>query len=120
MAGRTPHEAIQDFLEPFKVIVGCVTDEGFVARGRWSPSVPQSANFQDDFAILSRRNGSTLRLDVQHRFVVRQADGTRGPWTVSTVEYIYEVADERDDPIAAWSALLDRHEDRFRQARSWA
>lgn len=63
---------------------------------------PLTAHFQDDFAILNRRNGYALRLNVQHRFVVRQTDGPRGPWTVSSVEYVYEVADERDDPIAAW------------------
>lgn len=102
MAGRTPREAIDAFLEPFKAIVGCVTDDGFVVRGGWSPGEQQSAYFQDDFAILNRRNGQALKLAVHHRFVVRQADDPRGPWTTSTVEYIYEVSDERDDPIAAW------------------
>jgi hypothetical protein len=181
LPGRTPHEAIQSFLEPFKAILGCVTDEGFVARGGWLLGVQQHARFQDGFAILTRRNGQALKLELRHRFVVRPADGARGPWTISTTEYIYEVADERDDPIAAWhwhpgsglpgdavqwphlhaygtrdtltlhrlhlptgrvsleavfrfaivdldvvprradwSALLDRHEDRFRRTRSWA
>lgn len=181
MPGRTPWEAIEAFLEPLKAVLGCVTDEGFVAWRVQAIGEEQTARFQDNFAILERRNGSALKLDVRHRFVVRQIDGPRGPWTASTTEYIYEIADERDDPIAAWHwrpessrpgdavqwphlhaygvrdtltlhrlhlptgrvsleavvrfsiadldvaprrrdwrAHLDRHEGRFRQARSWA
>lgn len=142
---------------------------------------PQPANFQGGFAVLSRKNGETLKLDLVHRYTVAEVEGERGPWTVSTAEYIYEVSDQSDELIATfhwhpltaqagdgipwphihaygsrealtlhklhlptgrisveavvrfiiedldvvprrddWSAILDRHEQEFRQARSWA
>jgi hypothetical protein len=140
-----------------------------------------SAQLQDEFAVLERRNGQALKLELYHRFVVRRIDGGRGLWTASTAEYIYRVSDARDDLLATWHwhpmpqlsgddapwphvhvygerdtltlhklhlptgrvpleavvrflildldvvprradwrAVLDRHEERFRQARTWA
>jgi hypothetical protein len=60
------------------------------------------AEFQDDFAVLDRRNGQALKLVLRHRFVVRRTEGNRGLWTASTEEYVYQAIDERDDLIAAW------------------
>jgi hypothetical protein len=61
-----------------------------------------SVKFQDEFAILDRRNGQALNLEIRHRFVVRRPEGSHGLWTASTTEYIYRVSDERDDVLAAW------------------
>jgi hypothetical protein len=89
-------------MAPLRAVVGCVTSEGFVARGPRVAGERQTAHFQDGFAVLSRRNGHTLSLELYHRYIVRAAEGDRGPWTASTVEYVYEVGDERGEPIAAW------------------
>jgi hypothetical protein len=102
LSGRTPQEAVRNFLAPLKAVVGCVTSEGFVTRGPRVAGEQQTAHFQDGFAILSRRNGQTLSLELYHRYIVREAGGDRGPWTASTVEYVYEVSDDGGDPIAAW------------------
>jgi hypothetical protein len=87
-------------LEPLKDVVGCVTSEGFVTRYSRRSGDQQTASFQDEFAILNRRNGQVLKLELAHRYTVTEGDYERGPWKVSTVEYIYEVADESDEPIA--------------------
>ncbi len=140
-----------------------------------------TAAFQDEFAIVTRRNGQSLKLEFVHGYRLTQVQGERGLWTASTLEYIYEVADERDEPIAAfhwhpvsrlagdemrwphvhaygvrdnltlhklhlptgrvsieavvrfliedldviprrddWRTILDRHEEAFRQSRTWA
>jgi hypothetical protein len=102
LSGRTPREAVRNFLTPLKAVVGCVTSEGFVVRGIRAVGEWQTADFQDGFAILTRRDGQTLSLEIYHRFVVRETHGERGPWTTRTVEYVYEVYDERSDLIAAW------------------
>jgi hypothetical protein len=102
LAGRTPEEAVRTFLEPLAAVVNCVTDQGFVS---WRPrhgELVRTAHFQGGFAILDRRDGQTLSLDLRHRYSVFEAEGARGPWTVSTTEYVYEVADESDEVIAAW------------------
>jgi hypothetical protein len=84
------------------VVVRCVTDEGFVARQPRQPEQSRLAQFQDEFAVLDRRNGQTLKLEISHRFVVRRMDGPRSLWTASTDEYAYRISDERDDVLAEW------------------
>ena len=102
MSGRTPREAVRNFLAPLKAVVGCVTSEGFVVRGTRAAGERQTAHFQDGFAILSRRSGHTLSLELYHRYVIREAGGDRGLWTTSTIEYVYEVRDANGELIAAW------------------
>jgi hypothetical protein len=100
LAGRTPQEAVRNFLEPLKAVVGCITDEGLVARQTRCADERQTAAFRAGFAILHRKDGQTLTLELYHRYVVREAQGRRGPWSVSTVEWIYQVGDQSDEPIA--------------------
>jgi len=181
LSGRTPHEAVRSFLAPLKAVLGCITSEGFVARGPRAAGIQQVAQFQNGFAILIRGTGQTLSFELYHRYVVRQVEGGRGPWTASTAEYIYDVRNHHRNRIAAWHwhpstrqgddqapgphihaygahetltlhklhlptgrvsieavvrfliedldvvplrddwrAILDRHEERFRQVRTWA
>lgn len=102
MAGRTPREAVDNFLEPLKEVVGCVTDEGFLARIR-RPGGPYPAYFQSGFAIVDRKAGlSPLRLALTQHYHVGPADGQPGLWTVRTSGWIYDVADSRDTLIAAF------------------
>ena len=85
-----------------KAVVGCVTAEGFVSRYSQHRAGWQSASFQDDFAILTRRSGQALKVELLHRFIVVKTEGERRPWAVTTTKYVYEVANEQDDTIAAW------------------
>ena len=102
MAGRTPEEAVRSFLAPLAAVVNCVTAQGFVTRRPRQNERWRTAYFQDNFAILDRRTGQALKLELRHRYVIAVSEGERGPWTVSTAEYIYEIADKSDEPIAAF------------------
>lgn len=102
MAGRTPQEAVAGFLAPLKAVVGCITSEGFVTRYSERDGYQLAASFQDDFAIVTRRNGQSLKLEFAHGYTLSQVQGERGLWTASTTEYIYEVADESDALIATF------------------
>jgi hypothetical protein len=102
LSGRSPQEAALNAPESFKAILGCITSEGFVSRYERSRHDMRMADFQDKFAILDRRNGQTLKLELYQRYAVVNAEGDRGPWTTTTTEYIYEVFDQTDDLIAAW------------------
>jgi hypothetical protein len=102
LSGRTPQEAIHELLETFKAVVGCVTAEGFVSRYGRRGRADLTADFQDEIAILDRRNGRSLKLELQHRYAIVEAHDERSRWTTTTTEYVYAVSDERDDLIAAW------------------
>jgi hypothetical protein len=102
LAGRTPREAVDAFLEPLKEVIGCVTDEGFVARIRRAGG-PYPATFQSDFAILDRARGRLpMQLELTHSYHVVASDGERGLWRVSTAGWIYKLADSRDELVAAF------------------
>jgi hypothetical protein len=103
LAGRTPREAVQNFLEPLQEVVSCVTDEGFVAR-EFNPSGgPYAAAFQGGFAILDREHGlPPVKLELIHQYRVVEGEGDLGRWKVSTAEWIYEVADQGDALIVAF------------------
>jgi hypothetical protein len=102
LSGRSPREAADNCLAPLKAVIGCITAEGFVSRYSRREAEQWTAAFQDDFAILARRNGQALKLELHHRFDVVRDRTERGPWVGRTAEYIYELTDERDDLIAAW------------------
>jgi hypothetical protein len=102
LAGRTPREAVDDFLEPLRQIVGCVTDEGFVARIRREGG-PYPARFQDGFAILGRTGSrQPFRLTLTHSYNVLPPSGEQRLWTVGTAGWIYDLADSRDELISAF------------------
>lgn len=83
-------------------MVGCVTDEGFVARLRRAGG-PYPATFQAGFAILDCSGGrQPIRLTVTHSYHVVPAAGADGLWRVSTAGWIYDLADSRDEPIVAF------------------
>jgi hypothetical protein len=83
-------------------VVRCITDEGLVARQPHRREQAWAARFQDGFAIVNRRGGRALKLEIRHPFAVRQLDGSRSLWTATSTEYVYRVSDARDDLLAAW------------------
>ena len=89
-------------MEPLKDVIGCVTDEGFVARIR-QPGGPFPARFQSGFAILDRISGlPPIALTLTHSYtIVPPVDGQR-LWRVRTAGWIYKLADSRDELIAAF------------------
>lgn len=89
-------------MAPLTAVIGCVTDEGVIARHPRQPEQARTARFQSGFAILDRRNGQALKLELRHRFVIQRSEANRGLWTASTYEYAYRISDERDDLLAEW------------------
>jgi hypothetical protein len=89
MAGRTPHEAIQHFVEPLQQALSCVTNEVLY----YYQGVP---GHPADLAMLLLSN-APVRLGRDRRFALKavqhfrpvEAEGPRGPWKVRTAAYYY-------------------------------
>lgn len=93
MAARTPGEAVEEFLDPIKVTLRCITDEGYVARIK-RPGGPYPSLFQRGLAVLDRGRGrSPLQLALTHSYLVESGEGGRAPWRLRTASWIYKIAD---------------------------
>lgn len=90
MAGKTPPEAVHNFLEPLQLALSCVSQEVLTVRGGYYPSAtPHALTLGNSPAILGRDRRFALKV-VQHYRVIEYEDA-RGPWKVRTVAYYYTV-----------------------------
>jgi hypothetical protein len=95
MAGKTPSEAVQNFLSPLQRALSCLTNEILLVskRGYQQSLSPHTLTLSSSPVELGRDKRLALKL-VQHYRIV-EYEGPRGPWKVSTVAYYYTVEDAR-------------------------
>ncbi len=95
MAGKTPHEAVQSFLDPLQRALSCVTREvlsvggGYHASPVDNPQQKHVLTFHNSPAVLGQDRCFAFRL-IQH-YRVMEYEGARGPWKVSIVAYYYTI-----------------------------
>ena len=89
MAGKSPHEAVENYLRPLRRALSCVTKAGLQITGR-HPGPKHSLTLGGGPPVPLRGG---LALTVEQRYEVVQAEGERGPWKVSTLAYIYALDD---------------------------
>jgi hypothetical protein len=88
MAGRTPAEAVNNFLAPLQRALSCVTREVLSVGGGYHVSdTPHVLLFQNNPVMLGHDRRFALKLIQQYRIIEGEAE--RGPWKVSTVAYYY-------------------------------
>lgn len=102
MAGRTPREAVDNFLNPLQQALSCVTRSILVVSGGYYPSAePHAATIGDGGPVrLTGRN--PVFLVVRHHYRAIEAPGPRGPWKVSTAGYLYSLKDSEDHDIISY------------------
>ena len=94
MAGKTPSEAIRNFINPLQQALSCVTQT--VLYHRALPDNPAGLHvllLSEEPARLGRDKQFSLKA-IQH-FRTVEAEGPRGPWKVQTVAYYYTFAEAR-------------------------
>jgi hypothetical protein len=97
MAGNTPHEAVQNFLDPLRRSLSCVADAILLVGGGYYPSPkPHVLTLSDspDPTPLGRDKRFTI-MAVQHYHIIQQ-EGARGPWKVQTAAYYYTIGEAGD------------------------
>ena len=109
MAGKTPQEAVQHFLDPLQQALSCVTREVLSVRGGYYASPvddPQHRHvltINNSPAVLGRDRRFAFRL-IQHYRVV-EYEGAHGPWGVSIVAYYYTL----EIPVPTRQEILGYH-----------
>jgi hypothetical protein len=95
MAGRTPSEAVENFLAPLRLALSCVTREILLVSGGYHPSdTPHALTISNSPVRLGRDRRYALRL-IQHYRIVED-DSPRGPWEVQIAAYYYTIEAARD------------------------
>lgn len=102
MAGRSPHEAFRNFLDPLQRAVSCVTRDVIYHQGGHFPHpVPHVLTLGKARLVkLAGRGGIHLSMIMHYRLV--PAEGERGPWKVSTVAYYYNLHDAGGKEIISY------------------
>jgi hypothetical protein len=104
LAGRTPHEAVENFLDPLRRCLARVTNSQLTL----TPD-GHRATEDNQAATLARGELTTLKGDpplglligFQYR-VVQTEDPERGPWKVSIVRYAHSLSTKEGKEILAF------------------
>ena len=102
MAGRTPAEAVQNFVEPIQLALSCVTRAVVdVSGGYYTRSEPHAL-------VLNRGEPSQLTgatriwLSAILHYRIVEFQGPAGPWKVSVAGYLYGLQDSEESEIIAY------------------
>ena len=93
MAGRTPPEAVQNFLDPLQKSLSCLTRTVVNVRGGYYAPRPHALVLGDSSSTRLLSNPAGY-LSVFQNYRVVEDEGDRGPWKVSIVSYLYSLGDE--------------------------
>ena len=101
MAGKTPRQAVENFLAPIRQAVSCITHSFVISGFDPDNSRPQvlTINNGDPVKLIST---PTFYLTVQMQYRVVEAKGERGPWKVTTAGYNYSVQDRLEKELFAY------------------
>jgi hypothetical protein len=98
LAGKSPAEAVNNYLDPLQRAVSCVT------KGVLNVTGYHPANEPHVLALGGGRQGlkDGYTLTLEQRYDIVEAEGERGPWKVTTRGYIYALDDPDDREIVAY------------------
>jgi hypothetical protein len=107
MAGRTPAEAVNNFLAPLQRALSCVTREVLSVGGGYHVSdTPHVLLFQNNPVMLGHDRRFALKLIQQYRIIEGEAE--RGPWKVATVAY-YSTLETPETTASPSQEILGYH-----------
>jgi hypothetical protein len=90
MAGKTPPDAVHNFLEPLQLALSCVSQEVLTVRSGYYPSAtPHALTLGNSPAILGRDRRLALKVVQYYRII--EHERARRPRKVRTVGYNYTV-----------------------------
>jgi hypothetical protein len=88
MAGKSPALAVQNYIDPIRKALSCVTPAVIQVGGGYSTADnPHLLTLGADPVPLSPKG--EIRLLVDQNYEIVRAKGVLGPWKVHTLKYIY-------------------------------
>ncbi|WP_038039191.1 hypothetical protein [Thermorudis peleae] len=95
MAGKTRREAIAAYLEPLKETLACVCPQRYrhvAYHGPDPAGLSVLVVHRLEPVPLRRQDGSRLWFEVRQLFRVVETERLRGPYTVATAAYLYQIS----------------------------
>ena len=93
MAGRTPADAVNNYLGPLQRAISCVTRSVLNVRGGYNPSPDPHPLALGDGSPVRISTDPPIFLTVLQNYRLVEFEGPRGPWKVSIVSYYYSLED---------------------------
>ena len=105
MAGKTPHEALDAFIDPLQQSLSCITDAVLDTRRRSNKEYPNEKPFSITIsagkpADLLCDSGLSLSFIMWYR--IMRDDSERGQWKAVTTGYYYSLDDDHQREIIAY------------------
>lgn len=102
MPGRTPHEAVQNFLSPLQRTLSRFTPNVLTVGGGYRPGAEHVATVNGGRPTrLSGNDRLGMILTMRYRIIEEPQPGV-GPWRVETTGYLYVIGDGEDREIVAY------------------
>jgi len=102
LAGKTSTQAVQNFLDPIRQAVSCITTHVVIASGFESVSGRAHVITINDGDPIIFPSNKSVRFSFQMQYRIVQAEGERGPWKVVTAGYNYSVQDRLEKEFFAY------------------
>lgn len=105
MAGKSPYEAVLNYIAPLQRVASCVTSAVLRYQGRYQPETSYALALGDGTPIrLTRinRTGPPLYLSFTMWYRIVEAAGVRGPWKVTIDGYEYSLDDDQGHEAIAY------------------
>ncbi len=101
MAGRKPHEAVTNYLEPLRKAISCITRSGLQVTSRDQLNKVHALTLNRGSAV-PLRGRRDLTLNIRQGYRIEEAEGELGPYEVSTAAYAYIIGDAEEREILTY------------------
>lgn len=103
MAGKTPHEALRNFVGPLQLALSCIDRANVVYRPYAGGGIQALTTSEDPLRLRTTDRTTDYFLSIGQQYeIVETEDRERGPWKVSTRAYQYRIDDHDRSEIVVW------------------
>jgi hypothetical protein len=112
LAGKTPYQAVRNFLDPLQRAVSCVY-HAVIHHGGREYEVNTGPYALVIGGVRRLKRNPPLTLDIRMQYKIVEASGDRGPYKVKITAYMYIVEDHRGHELFSYHWHPDSPEVKF-------
>lgn len=102
MAGKTPQEAVRNFIKPLQQVLSCFTKAVLIHSGDYEVNGGPYALGVGKHNVKFQLPGGNFYLTVLMNYTIVAVEGERGPYKVQTTAYQYMLEDEEEKELFAY------------------